>query len=99
MITSSGPLTWSSPRAGSSRVVDEPDRYGFAYGTLPSHPEEGEEHFLVTRAASGTVRFDVVAFSRPHDLLTKLGGPLPPRLQARATRRYLAGMRDFVTPT
>ncbi len=30
-------------------VVDEPDRYGFAYGTLPAHPEEGEERFLVTR--------------------------------------------------
>jgi uncharacterized protein (UPF0548 family) len=75
------------------RVVDEPDRFGFAYGTLPSHPEEGEEHFVVTRASDGTVRFDVVAFSRPHDLLTKLGGPIPRRLQARATQRYLDGMR------
>ena len=98
VIMSSGPLR---VLAGCRivRVVDEPDRYGFAYGTLPSHPEEGEEHFVVTRAASGAVRFDVVAFSRPHDLLTKLGGPLPRRLQARATQRYLAGMRDFVTPT
>jgi uncharacterized protein (UPF0548 family) len=78
------------------RVVDEPDRFGFAYGTLPSHPEEGEEHFVVTRAADGVVRFDVVAFSRPHDLLTKLGGPIPRRLQARATQRYLESMRAFV---
>jgi uncharacterized protein (UPF0548 family) len=78
------------------RVVDEPGRFGFAYGTLPSHPEEGEEHFVATRASDGAVRFDVVAFSRPHDLLTKLGGPLPRRLQARATERYLHGMRDFV---
>jgi uncharacterized protein (UPF0548 family) len=78
------------------RVVDEADRFGFAYGTLPSHPEEGEEHFLVTRTTDGAVRFDVAAFSRPHDLLTKLGGPIPRRLQARATRRYLQGMRDFV---
>ena len=84
------------------RVVDEPDRFGFAYGTLPPHPEEGEEHFLVTRAADasgsgGTVRFDVVAFSRAHDLLTKLGGPIPRRIQARATQQYLDGMRDFVS--
>ena len=28
-------------------VVDEPDRRGFAYGTLPGHPESGEELFLV----------------------------------------------------
>ena len=24
-------------------VIDEPDRCGFAYGTLPGHPEQGEE--------------------------------------------------------
>ena len=78
-------------------VVDEPDRYGFAYGTLPAHPEEGEELFLVTRADDGTVRFEITAFSRPHDLLTKLGGPVARRVQQRATRRYLEGMRTYVT--
>jgi uncharacterized protein (UPF0548 family) len=80
------------------RVVDDDGRYGFAYGTLPAHPEEGEERFVVARDADGTVRFEVVAFSRPHDLLTKLGGPLPRRIQAHATQRYLEGMRDAVTP-
>jgi uncharacterized protein (UPF0548 family) len=24
-------------------VLDEPERRGFAYGTLPGHPESGEE--------------------------------------------------------
>ena len=28
-------------------VVDEPDRRGFAYGTLPGHAESGEERFVV----------------------------------------------------
>jgi uncharacterized protein (UPF0548 family) len=79
------------------RVIDEPSRYGFAYGTLPAHPERGEEHFVVTRDDRGGVRFDVVAFSRPQDLLTKLGGPIPRRMQARATKRYLEGVRHFVT--
>jgi len=78
------------------RVVDEPDRYGFAYGTLPAHPEEGEEHFLVVRDPDGTVRYQVVAFSRPHDLLTRLGGPVPRWFQRRATERYFEGMRDQV---
>ena len=95
VLTALGPLHVLSA-CRIVRVVDEPDRYGFAYGTLPSHPEEGEEHFVVTRAADGTVRFDVVAFSRPHDLLTKLGGPVPRRFQARATEHYLQGMREFV---
>jgi uncharacterized protein (UPF0548 family) len=78
------------------RVVDEPARYGFAYGTLPAHPEQGEEHFVVTRGDDGGVRFDVAAFSRPQDLLTKLGGPIPRHIQARAAQRYLDGMREFV---
>ena len=95
VITSVGPVRVLAA-CRIVRVVDEPDRFGFASGTLPSHPEEGEEHFVVTRAPDGAVRFDVVAFSRPHDLLTKLGGPLPRRLQARATQQYLQGMRDFV---
>jgi uncharacterized protein (UPF0548 family) len=77
-------------------VVDEPDRYGFAYGTLPAHPEAGEELFLVTRDEHGTVRFEITAFSRPHDRLTRLGGPVARRAQQRATRRYLEGMRAFV---
>jgi uncharacterized protein (UPF0548 family) len=77
-------------------VVDEPDRYGFAYGTLPSHPEEGEESFVVARDTSGAVRFDIVAFSRPHDWVTKLGSPVARRVQTRTSRRYLEGMRDYV---
>ncbi len=65
-------------------VVDEPHRYGFAYGTLPAHPEEGEELFLVTRDADGTVRFEISAFSRPHDVLTRPGWPdRPPGPTAR----------------
>ncbi|HYH49978.1 MAG TPA: DUF1990 domain-containing protein, partial [Acidimicrobiia bacterium] len=28
-------------------VVDEPHAFGFAYGTLPAHPEQGEEAFVV----------------------------------------------------
>jgi uncharacterized protein (UPF0548 family) len=93
VITSVGPLHVLAA-CRIVRVVDEPDRYGFAYGTLPAHPEEGEERFVVTRAGAGAVRFEVVAFSRPHDLLTRLGGPIPRRIQARATERYLQGMRD-----
>jgi len=95
VLTSLGPLHVLSA-CRIARVVDEPDRFGFAYGTLPPHPEEGEEHFVVTRDDRGAVRFNVVAFSRAHDLLTKLGGPIPRHIQARATQQYLQGMRDAV---
>ena len=35
-------------------VVDEPDCFGFAYGTLPGHPEEGEEAFVIQRRGNGS---------------------------------------------
>jgi uncharacterized protein (UPF0548 family) len=78
------------------QVVDEPDLYGFAYGTLPSHPEQGEESFLLSRDGD-TIRFEIAAFSRPHDLLTKVGGPVARAVQRRATQQYLDGMRTWMT--
>jgi uncharacterized protein (UPF0548 family) len=73
-------------------VVDEEDRFGFAYGTLPGHPESGEEAFVVERAGDGEVTFTITAFSRPQALLTRLGGPVARMVQARTTRRYLEGL-------
>lgn len=46
-------------------VVEEPERRGFAYGTLPGHPEQGEERFVVSRGLDGAVHLEIVAFSRP----------------------------------
>jgi len=78
-------------------VVDEPDRAGFAYGTLPVHPERGEEALLVVRDDTGAVRFDVVGVSRPAHTVARLIPPLADRLQDRGVRRYLAAMRRAVT--
>jgi uncharacterized protein (UPF0548 family) len=77
-------------------VIDEPDRWGFAYGTLPGHPEEGEEAFIVTRAEGGDVRFEVVVFSRPGDRLVRLSGPIGPWLQRRGTHGYLRALHRWV---
>lgn len=46
-------------------VCDEPHTYSFTYGTLPSHPEEGEELFALIRKPDGGVWFEITAFSRP----------------------------------
>jgi uncharacterized protein (UPF0548 family) len=75
-------------------VVDEPSRYGFAYGTLPVHPERGEEAFVVTRDG-GATRFDVHAISRPADPISRLLPFVTDRLQDRAVRRYLSSMEDI----
>ena len=42
-------------------VVDEPNRFGFAYGTLPIHPEQGEQSFIVERDEGGKVTFTLRA--------------------------------------
>ncbi len=73
-------------------VVDEPDRWAFAYGTLASHPEQGEEYFGVVRR-DGRVGFEITAFSRPRDPLARLGGPVARYLQVKTTRRYLDAMK------
>ena len=86
-----GPLRLEAPCV-VVRVVDEPAARGFAYGTLPGHPEQGEEAFLVRLAPDGEVRLDVVAFSRPARWWSRLGGPVTRRVQDRLTRRYLAAL-------
>ena len=71
-------------------IVDEPDRRGFAYGTLPGHPETGEERFTVERdPGTGEVTLTVTAFSKHALWRTKLAGPLGRLLQRTMTQRYL----------
>ncbi|WP_431796849.1 DUF1990 family protein [Microbacterium kunmingense] len=69
-----------------------PDACGFAYGTLPGHPERGEERFELRLAPSGDVVFTIMAFSRPGRWFTRLGGPVARRYQEWMTRRYLAAL-------
>lgn len=71
-------------------VLDEPDRRGFAYGTLPGHPESGEELFAVEYdPADDTVYGLVTAFSRPGAWYVALGGPVVRLIQRWFARRYL----------
>jgi uncharacterized protein (UPF0548 family) len=71
-------------------VVREPDRAGFAYGTLPGHPEHGEEAWLLERR-DGRVTLTIRALSR-----TALPYALAPAVsrafQRRYTDRYLAAL-------
>jgi uncharacterized protein (UPF0548 family) len=77
-------------------AVDEPRRFGFAYGTLDLHPASGEEAFVVEHDPSGEVVGQVVAFSRPHHPLVRLGGPVARRRQATATEGYLDALAAHV---
>lgn len=77
-------------------VVDETGplrRYGFAYGTLADHAESGEERFTVEWRQDGTVWYDLLAFSRPHHPLARIGRPLARRMQRRFAADSLAAMQ------
>jgi uncharacterized protein (UPF0548 family) len=83
-----GPIRISAP-CRVVYVVNQPDRRGFAYGTLPGHPECGEEAFIVERHDDGAVTFAITAFSRPATLQAKAAGPAGRAIQRHITTRYL----------
>ncbi|MCQ4080646.1 DUF1990 domain-containing protein [Streptomyces sp. RB6PN25] len=79
-------------------TAEDPTRTGFGYGTLPGHPECGEESFLVHLADDGRVWFTVTAFSRPGSRLTRAAGPLVPVLQKLYARRCGQVLRRLARP-
>ena len=62
---------------------------GFSYGTLPGHPESGEEQFLLELDDDRRVRFTISAISRPASPLAKLSGSAGRAVQSFMTKRYL----------
>jgi uncharacterized protein (UPF0548 family) len=91
---------WWLNACGIVYVVDESgsvSRYGFASGTLPAHAGEGEERFFVEwDRASGEVWYDILAFSRPHGFLARLGYPHMRWVQKRFGRESAAAMLRIV---
>jgi uncharacterized protein (UPF0548 family) len=78
-------------------VIDEPNRFGFAYGTLTDHVESGEERFSVELdQTTGEVWYDLFAFSRPAHPLAKLGLPVSRYLQKSFTADSLAAMKRAI---
>lgn len=76
-------------------VIDEPDRYGFAYGTLPGHPERGEELFLIERSSNDDVVCTIRVDARPAHQLRGFAFVIGP-IQRAALRRYLSAIARSV---
>jgi uncharacterized protein (UPF0548 family) len=70
-------------------VTRSDDRFAYAYGTLPGHPERGEEVFTVERGTDGEVRVTVAVRAESGTLLTRCGAPVARRLQRRALGIYV----------
>ncbi|WP_245607331.1 DUF1990 family protein [Pseudonocardia spinosispora] len=88
VVTGLGPIKIVAP-CRIIYTVDESDRTGFGYGTLPGHPESGEEAFLVERDQQGDVWAVVRAFSRPATWYSRLGSPVARLVQRKVTNDYL----------
>ncbi len=90
---------WSLNTARVVYIIDDScgvkARFGFAYGTLPGHVEQGEERFLVEWLADDTVWYDIYAFSRPRHVMAKAGLPFCRMLQKRFARDSLAVMETL----
>jgi uncharacterized protein (UPF0548 family) len=92
---------WSLSAARVVYVINELDvvsRFGFAYGTLPDHVEQGEERFLVEwDQSTDVVTYDILAFSRPRHPLVRISAPLGRRLQKRFAHDSLLKMLSCVS--
>lgn len=74
-------------------VLDDDDRRGFAYGTLPGHAETGEELFSVRYdPQTEAVTAEVIAFSRHGTWWSTLAGPFTSLVQRVVTKRYLSAV-------
>ncbi|WP_372698950.1 DUF1990 family protein [Arthrobacter sp. JSM 101049] len=74
-----------------------PRRAGFGYGTLAGHPVAGEESFTAVLEGDGSVWFELLAYSRPANVVMRAAAPVTERTQMFITRGYLrsaAGLAD-----
>ena len=91
-----GPFHVTAP-ARVVYVVNDLNRKGFAYGTLPGHPESGEESFIVERTEDGSVWLEISAFSRPANGFWWLAYPVLRLSQAYYTRRYFESLSGVLS--
>lgn len=74
-------------------VVEQPDRVGFAYRTLPGHPVRGEEAFVVCRV-DARVEFTIRSLTSPAPSgAWRALHPLLRVAQLVARRRYVRALR------
>jgi len=78
-------------------MIDEPQRFGFGYGTTTMHVERGEERFLLEfYPVSGAVEYDLLAVSQPAHWLARLGYLYARSRQHKFARESHRHMREIV---
>lgn len=90
-------LLWSMNSCRIVYVNDDGDsevkRFGFAYGTLTEHAEQGEERFMIDwDTTDDSVWYDILAYSRPRHWLARFSYPLTRWWQKRFARDSINAM-------
>lgn len=71
-------------------------RLAFAYGTLPEHAESGEERFQIEWREDDSVWYDIFAFSRPHQLFSRIAYPYVRVKQRQFAKDSMRAMRTAI---
>jgi uncharacterized protein (UPF0548 family) len=72
-------------------------RFGFAYGTLETHVESGEERFVVEwNLGSDQVVYELFLFSCPNSWFTKLGYPVARYFQSCFTEGSTEALKQWI---
>ena len=88
---------WSLNACRVVYVIEEARRFGFAYGTLQEHAEQGEEKFSVEwESKDDSVFYDILTFSKPRQRQARVAWPVSRMLQKKFARDSLAAMKRAV---
>ncbi len=77
-------------------TIDEPNRFGFAYGTLLHHVECGEELFELRIDEEEQVWYRIEAYSKPRYWMVRFAKPLARMLQKRFVKESLARVKNKI---
>jgi uncharacterized protein (UPF0548 family) len=89
---------WSMNACRIVYVFEDDRRFGFAYGTLQDHAEQGEERFSIEwLEGDESVWYSILAFSKPRKWQARFARPLSRMLQKKFARDSLAAMREDIT--
>jgi uncharacterized protein (UPF0548 family) len=84
---------WSLNACRIVYVYEDQRGYGFAYGTLHDHAEQGEERFSIDWSVEDdSVVYSILAFSKPRKWQARAMYPLGRLLQKKFARDSLAAM-------
>lgn len=91
-------VLWAEEPAVDEHGAPVPgQRAGFGYGTLPGHPEQGEEGFYAELDGEGRLVFRIAAYSRPANRIIAAGGFANRGVQAFFTRRYMSAAYELAS--